>query len=634
MHRTLHSPIVLLTITGALLAGCRQKASETGTHTTTDDTGSTIATDDTGEILIEYCFADSDGDGYGDPDSVVECTEDGAVDDDTDCDDTESTINPGAAEACDGIDNNCDGGIDEGVETAFYTDGDSDGYGDQDDVVYSCETSVDDRITTGGDCEDGDSSINPAADEDCFDGVDNDCDGLDNSGSCAMSLSIADATLTGISDGDRAGYSLASAGDINGDGYDDIITAARLADADTGEDAGQAYVFFGPISGDISMADADATLSGEAAGDYAGISVDGGKDIDGDGTPDLLIGSLNLTEGGVGGGGAYIVYGPPSDMSLSAADVRLTGTGEDDQAGRVVALLGDVDGDGTSESLIGARFDDDAGLNHGSAYLIFGGSPASGTLDDVAISLAGEGEQDSAGYWVSAAGDVDGDGLADALVNAYRADGDAGTNVGVTYLLSSAGALAGLTSSLSLADADGRFVGEDASDQSGSCVGSAGDIDNDGYDDFLIGAQHRDQGKAEDVGVIYVLTGSPSGEQSLADASAILSGEAEGDFAGRALSPLGDLNGDGNGDFLVGAKTNDEGGESAGKSYLVLGPVSGTSSLLGVSAGRFTGDVAESQSGTEVASAGDVNNDGTVDILIGAASAGAGSAYLIYGGEW
>ena len=633
MHH-LHQPIILLALTSSLLAGCRDKASETGSPSPADDTGSTISTDDTGEILIEYCFADADGDGYGDPDSVVECTVDGAVDDDSDCDDTDEAINPGAAEACDGIDNNCDGGIDEGVETAFYTDGDSDGYGDDSDVVYSCEESIDDRITTGGDCEDGDSSINPGEDEACFDGVDNDCDGLDNSGSCEMSLSIADATLIGISDGDRAGYSLASAGDLNGDGYDDIVTAARLADADSGADAGQAYVFFGPLSGDISMADAGATLSGEAAGDYAGIAVDGGKDIDGDGTPDLLIGSLNLTEGGVAGGGAYIVYGPPSDMDLSAADVRLTGTGDDDEAGRVVALLGDVDGDGTSESLVGARYDDDAGLNHGAAYLIFGGSPASGTLDDGAIAISGEGEQDSAGYWVSAAGDVDGDGLADALVNAYRADGDAGTNVGVTYLLSSGGALAGLTSSLSLADADGRFVGEDASDQSGSCVNSAGDIDNDGYDDFLIGAQHRDLGKDENIGVVYVLTGSPSGELSLADSSAILSGEADGDFAGRSLSSMGDLNGDGNDDFLVGAKTSDEGGESAGKSYLILGPVSGTTGLIDVAAGRFVGDVAESQSGTAVASAGDVNNDGTADILIGAASADAGYAYLIYGGEW
>ena len=627
-------PIVLLAITGTLLLGCRSKPSETAEPAVTDDTGSTISADDTGEILIEYCFADGDGDGYGDPDTVLECTEDGAVDDDTDCDDTDAAINPGAAEVCDGFDNNCDGGIDEGVETAFYTDGDSDGYGDEDDIVYSCEESVDERITTGGDCEDGDSSINPAADEACFDGIDNDCDGLDNSGSCEMSLSSADATLIGISDGDRAGYSLASAGDLNGDGYADIITAARLADADSGEDAGQAYVLFGPISGDVSLADANAILSGEAAGDYAGISVDGGKDIDGDGTPDLLIGSLNLTENGVVGGGAYIVYGPPSDMDLATADVRLTGTGDDDEAGRVVALLGDIDGDGTSESLVGARYDDDAGLNHGAAYLIFGGSPVSGTLDDGAVIITGEGEQDSAGYWVSAAGDVDGDGLADALVNAYRADGDAGTNVGVTYLLSSGGALADRPSGLSLADADGRFIGEDASDQSGSCVGSAGDIDNDGYDDFLIGAQHRDLGKDENIGVVYVLTGSPSGEQSLADASAILSGEADGDFAGRALSPMGDINGDGNDDFLVGAKTNGEGGDNAGKSYLVLGPVSGSTGLVDAAAGRFVGDVAESQSGTEVASAGDVNNDGTADILIGAASSGAGYAYLIYGGEW
>ena len=97
---------------------------------------------------------------------------------------------------------------------------------------------------------------------------------------------------------------------------------------------------------------------------------------------------------------------------------------------------------------------------------------------------------------------------------------------------------------------------------------------------------------------------------------------------------MGDLNGDGNDDFLVGAKTSDEGGESAGKSYLILGPVSGTTGLIDVAAGRFVGDVAESQSGTAVASAGDVNNDGTADILIGAASADAGYAYLIYGGEW
>ncbi len=607
------------------LTGCRDKGDTT---VSTDDTGVPLY-DDTGTIS-EDCFVDADGDGYGDTDAPASCDDIGAVPDGGDCDDTDASISPGEPEVCDGDDNNCSGEADEGVLTAFYIDGDTDGYGDDSDVVYSCEASIADRVTEGGDCDDADPAFSPAADEACFDGIDHDCDGLDNSGSCAMSLADADAVLVGISDGDRAGYSISSAGDINGDGFDDILTAARLADAETGEDAGQAYILFGPINGEISLADADITLSGEAAGDYAGISVDGGEDVDGDGNPDMLIGALNLE----GGGGAYVIYGPPTSMSLDAADVRLTATGGDDEAGRVVALLGDVDGDGRSESLIGARYDDDAGLNHGAAYLLWGDAAASGTLDDQTTVLSGVGEQDSAGYWVAGAGDVDGDGLADALVNAYRADGSGGTNVGMTYLLTSGGALAGQPASASLSSADASFEGQDASDQSGSCIASAGDIDGDGYDDLLIGAQHRDIGKDADVGAVYVVTGSPAGAHLLADATSILTGESAGDFAGRSLASAGDINGDGRDDFLVGAKTSDEGGESAGKSYLVLGPVSGSAGLLDVAAGRFVGDVAESQSGTEVASGGDFNSDGVPDILVGAVAAGEGYAYLIYGGEW
>ena len=585
--------------------------------------------------LSDTCYLDADGDGFGDSSATGDCDASGYVADGGDCDDADASVNPDAEEVCDGVDNDCSGQIDGADATdalAWHVDTDGDGYGSKDDVVYDCEE-VSGLLADASDCNDSDASVNPDGVEVCFDGIDTNCDGADNDGVCTLSLADADVVLTGEGTDDRAGYAIASAGDMNSDGYDDVLVGARLND-DAGADAGATYLVYGPLTS-MSLSAADVTIEGAAAGDYAGISVSGGQDYDGDGNLDILIGAQNVYDGSSAQtGAAYVVFGPATDMDLSSADVALYGEAAGDEAGRNVAFVGDVDADGYADVLVGARSNSTAGSGSGAAYLVYGASTG-GALDGVGVSLQGAASQDAAGYWLAAAGDVDADGLADVWVNAYRADSGSDTNLGATYLLSGGGALSGLGAgdTLSLTDADAIVWGETAKDQAGSAVSSAGDVDGDGYVDVLIGAQHRDPGGVTDAGVAYLLRGALSGTVSVSSAQASFVGEATLDYAGRALAPLGDINDDGFGDFLIGAKTNDDGGTDAGAAYLILGPVTGQLSLADAD-GRFVGSVADGQAGTEVAYGGDTNGDGETDFLIGASGVNQGYGYLILGGDW
>ncbi len=142
----------------------------------------------TDEGLSSTWYVDADGDGYGDATSTVEaCAQPtGTVADDTDCDDSDSSIHPGATELCDGVDNDCDGGTDEGLSSTWYVDADGDGYGDATSPVEACAQPTG-YVADASDCDDSDAAINPGATEVCSDGVDDDCDGIADDG-CASTV--------------------------------------------------------------------------------------------------------------------------------------------------------------------------------------------------------------------------------------------------------------------------------------------------------------------------------------------------------------------------------------------------------------------------------------------------------------
>jgi hypothetical protein len=185
-------------------------------------------------------------------------------------------------------------------------------------------------------------------------------------------LSAADAKLTGEGDNAQIGWgvSLASAGDTNADGYDDIVVGARY-DSESAQNAGGAYIIEGPVSGISSLASADAKLLGEFAGDYTGDSVHGPGDVDNDGFDDILVGSGYSDVGNTNAGAVYMVRGPVSGTSsLASAAGRIAATGKEDRArGRGV---GDIDSDGIPDIMLGAMLNDDAGTDAGAAYLFLG----------------------------------------------------------------------------------------------------------------------------------------------------------------------------------------------------------------------------------------------------------------------
>ncbi len=369
---------------------------------------------------------------------------------------------------------------------------------------------------------------------------------------------LPDVVMPGEADGDRLGSSLAYAGDLNGDGFADLVVGAPYNDAggDAADNVGRVYVFFGGAAPDSLP---DLVLTGEAPGDLFGWAVAGAGDVDGDGRDDLLVGAPFSDAGGAAGadrGRAYLFLG--GDPPDAAPDLVLSGVAPGDAFGWSLAGAGDVDGDAAPDLLVGA-------LLRSRAYLFRGGDPAGASPPDTVahLVLIGEASDDRFGYAVAGAGDVDGDGLADLLVGALLNDA-AGSNAGRAYLFHGRA----VPGSVPAAAADRILTGNGADTWFGRSVAGAGDVDRDGLADFVVGAPYLDGG-GPDPGHVYLFLGAgPAGPVAAADADLILGGEADGDKFGHWVAAGRDAQPGGQSYLLVGAPLNSAGGFQAGRMYV------------------------------------------------------------------
>lgn len=457
------------------------------------------------------------------------------------------------------------------------------------------------------------------------------------------SLARAHASFLGEAYNDYSGISAEFCGDVNGDGYDDILIGAYNND-DAGYNRGKTYLIFGMSGGfsiDTLLDNPDASFVGEADSDGSGRSVAGVGDVNGDGYDDILIGAPFNDDGGLNSGKAYLIFGKNSDwetdMDLSDADVEFYGEASYDESGEFVSGTGDVNGDGYDDILIGTVNNDEAFTNSGKVYLILGRGSGWRTSAQLSISDAsfrGETASDEIGAAIDICGDVNGDGYDDILIGTSDND-EAGSNTGQSYLIF--GKASGWAGNSSVSSSDASFRGESTGDESGVALSGVGDVNGDGYDDLMITAWLDDDG-GTDAGQVYMILGKSTGwsmDTSLSSADGSYIGETTGDRIGLGLSRAGDINGDGYDDMLLSSRLIDDPVSNAGKTYLVLGKGSGwalDSTLTNVEA-SFIGESTDDYSGMSISGGGDVNGDGNPDILISSPyndefSTSAGQTYL------
>jgi hypothetical protein len=424
------------------------------------------------------------------------------------------------------------------------------------------------------------------------------------------------------------GYSTAGAGDVNGDGYGDVIVGAYQYDAGQ-TDEGAAFVFLGSASGiaDGNPATAQTQLESDQTGAYFGERVAGAGDVNGDGYGDVIVGAAGYDNGQTDEGGAFVFHGSATGIANgnpATAATRLESNLVDTQliyvyvGFGVVAAAGDVNGDGYGDVIVGAPGYDNGQTDEGAAFM-FHGSPtgiADGNPTTAAAQL--EVDQQAAGFgYVASAGDVNGDGYGDVIVGAfnYNLPPPSVNGEGASFVFHGSASGIGVASTVLTEGQTGSYFGWS--------VSSAGDVNGDGYGDVIIGAPRYTAGEANEGGA-FVYRGSASG--ILVGSSQLESNQAAA-FFGAFVASAGDVNGDGYADVIVGAPDYDAGQTDEGAAFVFPGSASGIADGdPATAAAQLESNQAATDFGNSVAGAGDVNGDGFPDVIVGASNYGAGQS--------
>ena len=590
-------------------------------------------------------YADLDDDGYGDPTNVLSACDvpPGALADASDCDDGDAAINPAAAEVCDtsGTDEDCDTLIDDadpGVTATaiFYADVDGDTFGDAANPTDACDLPAG-YVENTLDCDDAASSINPAAAEDCGTTADDDCDGDDNDdGATGCTTYYYDADADGFggttswcvcrstgaytaaldTDCDDASASAyPGATESCGNGDDD--------DCDGSIDEACPSSYSGDYDADVASTattDATAVIYGLDLYDSFGEHLALG-DFDADGAADLAVGADGNVYAGAYIGSVFVYSGMPSGSAAAdAADTaRVYGAGTANTFSDGQWKLPDIDGDGADELAVrrAVGTSDYLYLYEGEDLSGAFAYNASATLYDD-FTLTGP---------VSSLGDEDATSGDDEVAIAHW---EASSSAGAVYVYTW-----GTTGLASIA----TIRGETTLDYAGRGLGGGpgNDTNGDGYDEVFVGAYGQDAGGGN-AGAAYVVEAPVASTTYLSSADVKINGDA-GDNLGALIAAPGDVDGDGYADLIALAPYDDGGASDAGAVFLFQDVDTDGMSPDdddGDAEAAFLGAAAGDMVGSQAIATGDVDGDGTIDLLIGVPDAdvnatGSGAAWLVYG---